>query len=62
MSPRRYTVVTDDGQSEREPTNDELRNIMAYHGRYVAEQSVEPLGDHEVPGVEQLVLFSVIHN
>jgi hypothetical protein len=62
MSPVRYTVITDDGRSERQPTNDELRHIQAYHGRYVTERGVEPLGDHEVPGVKNLVGFSVVHN
>jgi hypothetical protein len=51
-----------DRQSEREPTNEELRHIRAYHGAYVRERGVEPMADHEVPGVEQPVLFSVVHN
>jgi hypothetical protein len=62
MSPLRYRVVTDDGTDTRDPANDELRNIEAYVGRYVAERAVEPMGDHEVPGVAPLVLFQVIHN
>lgn len=62
MSPLRYGVVTGDGRSERQPTNDELPHIRAYHGAYVRERGVEPMGDHEVPGVEQLVLFSIVHN
>ncbi len=61
MSPRRYRVVTGDGCT-RDPTNEELPHIKAYHGAYVRERGVEPLADHEVPGVEQLVLFSVVHN
>lgn len=62
MSPVRYAVVTDDGQSQRQPTNDELPHILAYHGAFVRELGVEPLGAHEVPGVEHSVLFSVVHN
>ncbi len=60
MSPRRYRVVVPDEQSTREPTNDELPYILAYHGAYVRERGVEPLCDHEVPGVEELVLFETI--
>lgn len=60
--PVRYTVVTDDGRSQREPTNDELPHIRAYHGAYVRERGVEPLGAHEVPGVEHSVLFLTVHN
>lgn len=62
MSPLRYRVVTDDGHDTRDPTNDELPHIRAYHGAYVRERGVEPMASHEVPGVEQLVLFEVVHN
>ena len=62
MSPVRYRVVTDDGRSTRPPTPEELQYIRAYHGAYVRERGVEPLAAHEVPGVENSVLFSVVWN
>jgi hypothetical protein len=60
MSPLRYRVV--DGDGTRNPTNDELPHIQAYVGAYVRERGVEPMASHEVPGVEQLVLFQHIDN
>jgi hypothetical protein len=63
MSPVRYRVVTGDYKTgSRDPTNEELPYIRAYHGAYVRERGVEPMCDHEVPGVENLVLFEHIDN
>lgn len=63
MSPLRYRVVTNDYKTgSRPPTNDELPHIEAYVGAYVRERGVEPMADHEVPGVENLVLFEHISN
>jgi hypothetical protein len=61
MSPLRYRVVTD-GNRTRDPTNEELPHIQAYVGAYVRERGVEPMADHEVPGVTELVLFDHIDN
>jgi hypothetical protein len=57
MSPLRYRVIIEEEATTREPTDDELRHIVAYVGRYVTECGVEPIGAHEVPGVAQLVWY-----
>ncbi|MBA3319118.1 MAG: hypothetical protein H0T50_13655 [Gemmatimonadales bacterium] len=62
MSPLNYRVVVPETQSTRRPTKDELPHILAYVGAYVRERNVEPMSDHEVPGVEELVLFDHIDN
>ena len=64
--PVRYRVVVyrpaPIGDTTRDPTPEELPLIQAFHRRFVERHGQEPLGVHDVDGLEPAVWFMEIWN